>query len=139
MAAPTNAAFAKKVLANSEPSTHGPLRPKQILAADRRYRRRSGHVRASALTISVENDPEPTLAACSAAMRQSSRRGIKYPRRGTMRMRRREFIVLIGGAAVLRPLAVRAQRPGDLPTIAFLGVDGFYLEVADFRFCAEAP
>jgi len=38
-------------------------------------------------------------------------------------MRRREFIVLIGGAAVLRPLSVRAQRPGDLPTIAFLGVD----------------
>lgn len=40
-------------------------------------------------------------------------------------MRRREFIVLIGGAAVLRPVAVRAQRPGDLPTIAFLGVDDF--------------
>jgi putative ABC transport system substrate-binding protein len=40
-----------------------------------------------------------------------------------MRVRRRELIVLIGGAAVLRPLAVRAQRPGDLPTIAFLGVD----------------
>ena len=38
-------------------------------------------------------------------------------------MRRREFIVLIGGAAVLRPLAVRAQRPGDVPSIAFLGVD----------------
>jgi len=27
MAAPTNAALVKKVLANSEPSTHGPLRP----------------------------------------------------------------------------------------------------------------
>ena len=26
MAAPTNAAFVKKVLANSEPSTHGPKR-----------------------------------------------------------------------------------------------------------------
>ena len=26
MAAPTNAAFVKKVLANSEPSTHGPSR-----------------------------------------------------------------------------------------------------------------
>jgi len=38
-------------------------------------------------------------------------------------MRRREFIALIGGAAVLRPLAARAQRLGDLPTIAFLGVD----------------
>jgi hypothetical protein len=27
MAAPTNAAFVKKVLANSEPSTHGPFLP----------------------------------------------------------------------------------------------------------------
>ena len=27
MAAPTNAALVKKVLANSEPSTHGPLQP----------------------------------------------------------------------------------------------------------------
>jgi hypothetical protein len=28
MAAPTNAAFVKKALANLEPSTHGPFRPK---------------------------------------------------------------------------------------------------------------
>ena len=40
-------------------------------------------------------------------------------------MRRREFIVLIGGAAVLRPQAVRARGPGDVPTIAFLGVDDY--------------
>src|SRR5690242_15793860 len=38
-------------------------------------------------------------------------------------MRRREFIGILGGAATLWPLTVRAQQSGKLPIVGFLGAD----------------
>jgi hypothetical protein len=47
MAAPTNAANVKKVLANSEPSTHGPSRHFAAAKQIGRFQAHNGHYRIS--------------------------------------------------------------------------------------------
>ena len=54
-------------------------------------------------------------------------------------MRRREFLTLMGGAALAWPLAVRAQRTDKLPTIGFFWPDhGFGREPMAGRLRAAA-
>jgi hypothetical protein len=62
MAAPTPAALVKKVLANPEPSTHGPSRPISYKDVTSPFGGEAEVNRAAESATSVENDPPRTCA-----------------------------------------------------------------------------
>jgi putative ABC transport system substrate-binding protein len=59
------------------------------------------------------------------------------PRRRGDRMKRREFITLLGGAAATWSMLAHAQQPAKLPTIGFMGVGSPSTQLSSFTAFAQ--
>jgi hypothetical protein len=85
--------------------------------------------------IRTGNQPED----CQSTRPQRTERTNWTRRRGN-RMRRREFIMLLGGVVAGWPLPARAQRMEKMPQIGYLGVSSLSLEPHYIEaFPTEAP